>query len=346
MKIKKFDFGKTSDGQKVEVYELINSKGTTAKIITYGARLTNWIFNDIDIVLGYDNIAAYEKDQAYMGAIVGRCANRIGGAKFELNGKIYNLDKNDGGKNHLHGGFNAFEKKIWSAKIVESGLKLTVESPDGECGYPGNFKATVIYNLTDDNELEINYSATTDADTLCNLTNHAYFNLDGFASGDVLNQKIQIFADSYTWANEESVPDGRILPVTNTPLDLRKLQTIGEHIDDDFDQLNFAKGYDQNFCIGKLGELKKAAFAEGAKSGIKLEIFTTMPGLQFYAGNFLNGNPTGKGGTEILRRSGFALESQFYPNAINCPNFDQPILKAGECFQSKTIYKLQCFVRI
>lgn len=331
-------FGKTSDGRAVDIYELKNSAGTTAKIITYGGRVQSFIFNGVDVVLGYDTIAGYEKDAAYIGALVGRCANRIGGAKFELGGKIYEIDKNDAGKNHLHGGFNGFEKKIWSAEVVGESLKLTVESPDGEGGYPGNLKATVIYTLTEENALEISYSATSDADTLCNMTNHSYFNLDG--GGDILSQKIQIFADSYTWANAESVPDGRILPVENTPMDLREVHKIGEHIDDDFDELNFGHGYDHNFCVGKLGEMKKVAFAESSDGKIKLEVFTTMPGLQFYAGNWLSGNPAGKNGAAILNRTGFALESQFYPNAINLKNFDKPILKAGETFKSKTIYKL------
>ena len=324
---KKF-FGTTADGKSVACYTLTNSSGTTAQIITYGARLTSWIFNGVNVVLGYDNIADYEKDTAYKGAIVGRCANRIGGARFELNGKIYDIDKNDGGKNHLHGGFNGFERKIWSAEITGDGLKLSAESPDGEGGYPGNLKVTAIYNLTDDNALEISYSATSDADTLCNLTNHTYFNLDG--GGNILNQKIQIFADSYTWANSESIPDGRILPVDNTPMDLRNLQEIGAHIDDDFDQLNFGRGYDHNFCVGKLGEMKKVARAESSDGKISLEVFTTQCGLQFYAGNWLE-----------PKRSGFALESQFYPNAINLPNFDKPILKAGETQTSKTVFKLE-----
>lgn len=321
-------FGTTADDKSVDCYTLTNASGTAAQIITYGARLTRWNFNGVNVVLGYDNIAAYEKDAAYKGAIVGRCANRIGGASFELNGKIYQLDKNDGGKNHLHGGFNGFERKIWSAEITSEGLKLSVESSDGEGGYPGNLKVTVIYNLTDDNALEISYSATSDADTLCNLTNHTYFNLDG--GGDILKQKIQIFADSYTWANSESIPDGRILPVDNTPMDLRTLKEIGAHIDDDFDELNFGRGYDHNFCVGKLGEMKKVARAESSDGSISLEVFTTQCGLQFYAGNWLD-SP----------RTGFALESQFYPNAINLQNFDKPILKAGETQTSKTVFSLK-----
>ena len=331
MDVKKFDFGQTADGRKVDGYELKNSSGTTAKIITYGARLTSWIFSGVEVVLGYDNIADYEADTSYKGAVVGRCANRIGGASFELNGKIYALDKNDGGKNHLHGGFNGFEKKIWAAEVIPDGLKLTVESPDGEGGYPGNLIATAIYNLTDDNALEISYAATADADTLCNLTNHTYFNLDG--SGDILQQKIQIFADAYTWANAESIPDGRILSVEGTPLDLRQLQTIGAHIDDDFDELNFGRGYDHNFCVGKLGEMKKVARAQSSDSKIVLEVFTTQPGLQFYSGNWLDDKKFGN-------RTGFALESQFYPNAINLPNFDKPILKANATQSSKSKFHL------
>ena len=331
MEIKKFDFGKTSDGRTVELYELKNSVGTSAKIITYGARLTSWIFKGVEVVCGFDKISDYEKDETYMGSVVGRCANRIGGAKFELNGKTFNLDKNDGGKNHLHGGFNGFEKKVWTAEIVGDGLKLSVKSPAGEGGYPGNLTAEVIYKLTDNNELEINYSATSDEDTICNLTNHTYFNLDG--GGNIHEQKIQIFADNFTWANAESITDGRILSVENTPMDLRTPHKIGEHIDEDFDQLNFARGYDHNFCVGKLGEMKKVAVAEGAKSKIKLTVSTTQPGVHFYAGNFFN---SGK----FTERTGFALETQFYPNAINLKNFDQPILKVGETFTAKTIFAL------
>lgn len=317
-------FGTTSDGREVKIFELKNSSGTTAKIISYGGRLTSWKFNGIDVVLGFEKISDYEKDSAYLGAIVGRCANRIANAEFELNGKIYKLDKNDGGKNHLHGGFNGFEKKIWATEILSDGLKLSVKSPDGEGGYPGNFQAEVIYKLTEKNNLEIFYEATSDADTLCNLTNHTYFNLDG--GGKILEQKIQIFAEKFTWANEESIPDGKILSVEGTPLNLKNLQKIGEHIDDDYDEIKFGHGYDHNYCVGKLGEMKKVARAEGK---INLEVFTTQPGLQFYSGNFLPNS-----------RTGFALETQFYPNAINVKNFDKPILKKGEKFSSKTIYKL------
>lgn len=334
MEITKNVFGKTADGNVIEGFELKNASGAMVKIISYGARVQSFIFNNINVVLGYDTVAEYESDDTYKGAVVGRSANRIGGAEFKLNGKVYKIDKNDGGKNHLHGGFNGFEKKIWTGEILPDGLKLSVESPDGEGGYPGNLKASVIYSLTNDNALKIIYSAVSDKDTLCNLTNHSYFNLNG--EGDILNHDIQIFADTYTWANAESVPDGRILSVEGTPMDLRQPQKIGEHIDDDFDELNYGRGYDHNYCLGKLGEIKTAATVIGDKSKIKLTVETDMPGIQFYSGNWLNDN-------KFKKRSGFALETQFYPNAINLENFDKPILKVGETFKSTTVYKLSYF---
>ena len=322
--------------------KLKNANGTEVEIIEYGARVKSWKIDGIDVVLGYDDIEGYKKDDKFMGAIAGRCANRIGDAKFDLNGKIYELDKNDGGKNHLHGGFNGFDKKFWRAEQNGNSIKLTCESADGEGGYPGNLKATVNYTLTNDDELKIDYEATSDADTICNLTNHTYFNLNGCDSSTILNHKIQIFADNYTWANAESIPDGKILKVENTPMDLRKLTRIGEHIDDDFDELKFGKGYDHNWCINDYdGTLKKAAYVESDDGKINLTVYTTQPGLQFYAGNFLNGDPVGKGGVKNGRRSGFALEAQYYPNSINLSNVPQPILRKGETWKAQTIYKLQ-----
>ena len=347
MGIIKQSFGNISNGTDIELYTLKNAKGHQVQITNYGARVVSWTVTDknsksIDIVLGYSDAAGYEKDNKYMGAIAGRCANRIGGAKFTLNGKEYQLDVNDGGKNHLHGGFNGFEKKIWKAEIVDESLKLSCKSADGECGYPGNLNASVTYTFTDDDELKIAYEANSDKDTICNLTNHTYFNLNGFSSGSILNQKIQIFADKYTWASSESIPDGRILNVEGTPMDLRNLTRIGEHIDDDFDELNFGHGYDHNWCINEYdGKIKKTAHATSDESGIGLTVFTTLPGIQFYAGNFLDGDPIGKDDVACGRRSGFALETQFYPNAINIPQFPQPILRAGETWKSQTIYKVE-----
>ena len=344
--LSKNSFGKLKDNTEIDVYTLKNASGTEIKITNYGARVVSWTVTDkngkaVDVVLGYADAAAYEQDDKYMGAIAGRCANRIAGAKFTLNGKEYLLDKNDGGKNHLHGGFNGFEKKIWSAEIAGNALKMTCTSPDGEGGYPGNLTATVVYTLTDNNELKIDYKAVTDADTICNLTNHTYFNLNGFDSGAMTNQKIQIFADNYTWANEESLPDGRILPVEGTPMDLRSLTRIGEHIDDDFDELNFGHGYDHNWCINDYdGTLKKAAHVVSDETGLNLTVYTTLPGIQFYAGNFLDGKPAGKNNVKMERRNGFALEAQYYPNAINNPNFVQPILRKGDTWKAQTVYIL------
>ena len=329
----------------VDLYTIKNSNGQQVQITNYGARVVSWLVEKenakpIDIVLGYADIAGYEADNKYMGAIVGRCANRIGNAQFELNGKLYQIDKNDGGKNHLHGGFNGFEKKIWSAEIVEGGVKFSCTSEDGEGGYPGNLSVTVTYTFNDENELRISYGAVSDADTLCNLTNHTYFNLNGFDSGTILNQRIQIFADEYTWANAESIPDGRILSVEGTPMDLRQLTKIGAHIDDDFDELNFGNGYDHNYCIKNYdGSLRKAAVAEGNE--LELIVYTTQPGLQFYAGNFLDGKPAGKGNYAMNKRTGFALEAQYFPNAINLPDFAKPILRKRQIWKAETIYLLK-----
>ncbi len=369
--IKKESFGKLSDGREVSLYTLRNTKGTEAKITDFGARLVAWQIRDadykpVDVVLGYADAATYEKDDKFLGATVGRHANRIGGAAFTLNGKTYELDKNDGSRkqNHLHGGFCGFDKRLWTAEETPEGLKLTYHSADGEGGYPGNLTASVRYSLSNDNELSIRYEAISDADTLCNLTNHSYFNLDGFESGSVLDQKLQIFADSFTPSDAELIPDGRILPVEGTPLDLRQLTPIGAHINEDCEALKLAHGYDHNFCIRdeapeiemepgmfgfdpgcpidyNEGGLKKAAYAEGAKSGISLTMFTTLPGVQFYSGNFLDDNLPGKNGVTFPYRGGFCLESQYYPDGPSHPEFPQPVLKKGETWTSHTVYVLK-----
>lgn len=368
--IKKEAFGKLSDGRAVELYTLRNTKGTEAKITTYGARLVSWRVMGpqakfVDVVLGYADAAAYEKDDTSMGGIVGRHANRIAGGKVVLNGKEYQLDLNTGSKmqNHIHGGFKGFHDQLWTAEEVYEGVKLTYHAKDGEGGYPGNMTVSVLYSLSNDNELSISYEATCDQDTICNLTNHTYFNLDGFESPSILDQKIQLFADTYTWADEESLPDGRIMEVAGTPMDLREPTRIGEHIDEDFDELRMGKGYDHNWIIRDekpvvemkpgmfgydphcpldylQGGLKKAAYAESDKTGLTLTCYTTQPGVQFYTGNFLCGGIKGKNGVEFPYRSGFCLETQFYPNSPANPSFPQPILKKGETFKAQTVYVL------
>lgn len=368
--IKKEPFGKLSDGRAVELYTLRNTKGTEVKVTTYGARLVSWCAFDkdykrTDIVLGYGDAATYEKDDTSMGGLVGRHANRIAGGKVVIDGKTYQLDLNTGShnQNHIHGGFQGFHQKLWTAETTDEGVKLTYHAADGEGGYPGNMTVNVLYSLSNDNELSIRYEATADADTVCNLTNHAYFNLDGFAAGPVLDQEIQIFADKYTWADAESLPDGRILPVDGTPMDLRQLTRIGEHIDDDFDELVMGHGYDHNWVIrdeqpvveqepGMFGfdpgcpidyvngGLKKAAYAESSSSGLTLTCYTTQPGVQFYTGNFLDGSLPGKDGARFERRTGFCLETQYFPNAFANPDFPQPILKKGDTWRAQTVYVL------
>lgn len=369
--IKKESFGKLKDGREVELYTLRNTKGTQAQIITYGARLVAWKFRNqdfklVDVVLGYEDIATYEQDDKYLGAIVGRHANRIAEGKAVVGGKEYQLELNDGSRkqNHLHGGFHGFDKQLWEAEETHEGLKLTYRSKDGEGGYPGNLTATVTYGLSNDNELSIRYEAVSDKDTVCNLTNHSYFNLDGFDADSVLEQKLQIFSDEFTENDEESLPTGKILPVEGTPMDFREPTAIGARIGEDYDQLVKGKGYDHNWILrdkpaevemepGMFGYdpgcpidyleagLKNAAYAYSEKSGISLTAYTDLPGIQFYSGNYLDKNLPGKQGVRFGLRSGFCLETQYYPNAFQHPEFPQPILKAGEVWKSQTVYVLK-----
>lgn len=348
--IKKEAFGKLSDGREVALYTLRNAKGTEVSVTTYGARLVRWQKADragapVDVVLGYADAAGYETDDTSMGGIVGRHANRIEGGKVTIDGRTYQLDLNTGShnQNHIHGGHPGFHNKLWQGEIEETGVKLTLESPDGEGGYPGNMTVTVVYELSDDDALSIRYEAVSDQDTICNLTNHTYFNLDGFQAPPVLDQNIQIFADKYTWADSESLPDGRILDVAGTPMDLRQLTRIGAHIDDDFDELQMGHGYDHNWVLSAAPDekgLRKAAYATSDQSGLTLTCYTTQPGLQFYTGNFLDGTHVGKEGVRFERRSGFCLETQFFPNAPAHPEFPQPLLRKGDTWRAQTVFVL------
>jgi len=344
MKIIKKPFGTTSDGQAVELYTLTNSSGITAEISTFGGAVVSLKVPDragnfVDVVLGYDTLKSYEDDGVFLGALIGRHGNRIAKGRFDLNGKTYELYCNDG-NNHLHGGRRGFDKKVWQPKETEKGLELTYVSPDGEEGYPGNLTVTVCYSLTDDGRLVLDYTATTDQDTVCNLTNHSYFNLAGQDSGPITGQYMQIFADEYTWADKEALPTGEIRPVEGTPLDLRKPVRIGDHIDDDFDQLQFAGGYDHNWVVnGQKENPTKVAYSFDKGTGIAMTTWSTLPGMQFYSGNFLDGKQAGKGGAPNQKRWGYCLETQFFPNALVNPNFEQPILKKGEKFHHITAYQ-------
>lgn len=368
--VKKETFGHLSDGREVFLFTLRNTKGTEAAVTTYGARLVSWKafdkdFVKRDVLLGFTSAEEYEKDTASIGGLVGRHANRIAGGRVVLGGKEYQLELNTGSKkqNHIHGGLKGFHCRLWEGQEKSGGVLLTYHAADGEGGYPGNMTVRVRYALSNDNELLISYAAESDADTVCNLTNHAYFNLDGVGEGmgDVLSQRIQLFSDTFTWADAESLPDGRILPVEGTPMDLRQLTPIGAHIDDDYDELKMAGGYDHNWIIrdekpvvkvqpGAFGYdpscpidytadgLKKAAYAESEKTGLTLTCFTTLPGLQFYTGNFLRGE-RGKGAV-FGKRMGFCLETQYYPNAFANPAFPQPVLRKGDTWRAQTVFVL------
>lgn len=341
-------FGKISDGTECKLFTITNAKGNQLKICDYGCRVQSWIVKDkdgkpTDIVLGFDNAAKYEEDDSCMGGVIGRHANRIRYGKAVINGKEYQLELNaNEGKNHIHGGSKAFHYHLWQSEITEEGLKLTHVSPDGTAGYPGNMTVTATFNLTDEDELSITYEAVCDKDTVCNLTNHAYFNLDGFQASDVLEQKLQIFADEITEHDEDSFPTGVIRKVEGTPMDFRQLTAIGARIDDKYDQLIWGRGYDHNYIIPdwqKDGNLRKAAYAESDKTGITMTAYTTLPGVQLYTANYQCYAIKGKNGIAYGPRSGFCLETQYFPNSLEHAHFPQPILLKGEVYKAKTVYK-------
>ena len=344
-KMRKQSFGKTEDGQQVDLYTLTNKNGMEARITNYGGTVVSLKVPDRsgkfeDVVLGYDNLDGYAAGKAYIGATVGRYANRIAHATFVLDGVTYTLAKNDG-DNHLHGGFN---KRVWTAKDVSGSdgqaLELTYLSKDGEEGFPGNLPVKVVYTLTDKNELKIDYSATTDKDTVLNLTNHAYFNLAGQGNGDILQQQIMIRADRFTPIDQFSIPTGELRNVKGTPFDFTTATAIGARIDQDDQQLKLGKGYDHNWVLNneKPGSLFLAAQAYDPHSGRVLEVLTTEPGIQLYTGNFLDGIH-GKDGKVYNRRYAFCLETQHFPDSPNHPNFPTTELKPGQHFESTTIYK-------
>jgi aldose 1-epimerase len=344
-KMQKQSFGKTEDGQQTDLYILTNKNGVEAAITNYGGTVVSLRVPDRngkfdDVVLGYDNLDGYAAGKAYIGATVGRYANRIAHATFTLDGATYTLAKNDG-DNHLHGGFN---KRVWTAKDVSSGagpaLELTYLSKDGEEGFPGNLSVKVVYTLTDENELKIDYSATTDKDTVLNLTNHAYFNLAGQGNGDILQHQLMIKADRFTPIDATSIPTGELRSVKGTPFDFTNSTAIGARIDQDDQQLKMGKGYDHNWVLNNktAGSLFFAAQAYDPHSGRVLEVWTTEPGLQLYAGNFLDGI-RGRDGKVYNRRNAFCLETQHFPDSPNHPDFPSTVLKPGQQYQSTTVYK-------
>jgi aldose 1-epimerase len=343
--MRKTDFGKTSDGTAVDLYVLTNAKGVTAKVMTYGAILTELHAPDRDgkpddVVLGFDDLGGYLAGHPYFGATVGRVANRIARGRFTLDGKEYRLAVNNG-PNALHGGRKGFDKVVWEAEKAEAkdgvAVRFRYRSPDGEEGYPGTLSVAVTYTLTDDNALRLDYTATTDKPTPVNLTNHSYFNLAGPRAGDVLGHELMLAADKYTPVDDTLIPTGEVRPVRGTPLDFTTPATIGSRID----QLKGEPGgYDHNFVLrggGKQPAL--AARVREPKTGRVLEMFTTEPGVQFYTGNFLDGTVKGKGGVVYRKHAGFCLEAQHYPDSVNHPDFPSTILKPGQTYTQTTVYQ-------
>lgn len=340
--ITKSPFGKLSTGEDVSLYTLKNSLGAWVEICDFGGAIRSINVPDkdgkiLDVALGYDDASGYETQGKFIGALIGRHGNRIEDAVFKLGRKKYVLDKNDG-RNSLHGGFKGFDKRLWTAEIDGEALVLRYLSADGEEGFPGNLSVTVRYTFDENNALGIDYSAVCDADTVCNLTNHCYFNLDGEGSGSIENHSIKINATHFTVGNSECLPTGYVAKVEGTPLDFTDFHVIGERINSKHEQIVFAGGYDHNFCPDGCG-FRHMATLKAAKSGIFMDVYSDLPGMQFYSGNFLDGKaPNGKGGRVIERRTGLCLETQFYPNAMRFDNFEKPILKKGDRYHHVTVY--------
>jgi aldose 1-epimerase len=345
--MQKQEFGKLKDGQTADLYVLSNKHGMEAAITNFGATLVSLKVPDKsgkagDVVQGYDNVSAYENGKAFFGATVGRYGNRIAHAKFTLDGVTYTLPKNDG-DNHLHGVFN---KVMWEAKDVSTAagqaLELSYLSKDGEEGYPGNLSVKVVFTLpTGENALKIDYTATTDKDTVLNLTHHSYFNLAGQGSGDILQHQLTMHASKFTPVDSTLIPTGELRAVSKTPFDFSKATAIGARINQDDEQLKFGKGYDHNWVLDRkaAGSPSLAAEVYDPQSGRVVQVWTTEPGVQFYSGNFLDGTIQGKEGRTYGHRAALCLETQHFPDSPNHPDFPSTVLKPGQNFRSTTIYK-------
>jgi aldose 1-epimerase len=339
----------TRDGRPVNLYTLTNSHGVEVRVMNYGGIILSIRVPDrkgqlADIVLGHETMDGYIPNPPYLGAIVGRYANRIGNGSFTLDGKTYTLPKNDG-PNTLHGGLDkAFNKVVWEGEPLKgkTGVAFSYLSKDGEEGFPGNLKVRVTYTLTDANALVIDYEATTDKATPINVSQHSYFNLAGEGNGDILDHEVMLNADRFTPVDKNLIPTGELRPVKGTPLDFTTPTRVGTRIDDNDDQLSLAHGYDHNFVINRESQDKGLVLAASVyepTTGRVLEVSTTQPAVQFYTGNFLDGSVTGKQGHVYKRRYGFCLETQHYPDSPNHPDFPTTILKPGETFRSKTVFK-------
>ena len=349
-KIETSDYGKTSEGVSVYRYVLTNRKGAEAVVISYGATLVSLKVPDrdgktADVVLGYDTLEGYEQGKSFFGATIGRYGNRIARGEFTLDGTVFHLPKNDG-PNSLHGGTRGFNKRVWTAadrsRADAQVLELSYTSADGEEGYPGTMNVKVTYALAaETNELRIDYSATTDKDTVINLTNHSYFNLSGDASKEIVDQQLLLRAPQFTPVDATLIPTGELRAVRGTPFDFTKATGIGARINQNDEQLKFGKGYDHNWVLERTEKrgLRLAAEVFDPTSGRVLEVLTTEPGIQFYSGNFLDGTAKGKDGQLYAHRTGLCLETQHFPDSPNHPNFPSTVLKPGETYRTSTVLR-------
>jgi len=345
----KTDFGMTKDKKAVYRYTLTNGNGVSASFTDFGAIWLTMVVPDrdgnmADVVLGYDTVETIQGGTGHLGEVVGRYANRIGGAKFTLNGKTYELDKNSSGRNNLHSGLDFYRDRVWDAKVEETGLgtciRFSLFSPDGDQGYPGNANVTVSYTLTNDNSLRLDYHMVCDADTIANFTNHAYFNLAGHTSGYAMDQKVWVDADYFTVTDADSIPTGELVPVKGTPMDFTVMKPLSQDIDADYEPLKFGNGYDHNWCLNHAqGELSLCIKACDEASGRIMEVYTDLPGVQLYTANSLRPVCAAKDNMRYEARGGYCFETQNYPDAVNKENFPSPVLKAGEEYKTTTIYK-------
>ena len=336
-------FGVNHKGEKATLYTFENQNGMVMAVTDFGATLyalqVPTATGPLDVVLGYDDPAGYEGPAGtFFGATVGRNANRICKGEFSLKGKLFKLAVNNG-PNNLHSGLDFWSFRIWQVKAVtENAITFALHSPDGDQGYPGALDMEVTYTLTDDNTLRIHYRGIPEEETLINLTNHSYFNLNGHDSGDILGHTVWLDADAFTRADATSIPTGEILPVEGTPMDFRTPKTVGRDIEADYEALNFGMGYDHNWCLNNGRKFAKIATLTGDKTGLAMDVYTDLPGVQIYTGNFIQNEP-GKNGTTYCRRAGICFETQYYPDSVNHPNFPSPIFQAGEIYETTTEFR-------
>ena len=342
MTIEKRPFGQTKDGKAVDLYALSDG-GISVEIITYGAAI-RCIHVPVaggtrDIALGFDDMAGYEANTSYQGTVIGRIGNRVAKARYEMNGKTYQLDANDG-ENCLHGGFIGFDKQVWSASEETGALVLSLIDKEGTAaGFPGNLNVKTVYTLKN-GELGIEYTADCDADTPINLTNHCYFNLAGHASGGIEGHKIQIFSHKITPVDDTLIPTGELMDVSGTPFDLRELTEIGIGLEKSCPQMELGGGYDHNWVLSADAHRELAMAASLECDGLSMACLTTKPGIQFYSGNMMTGEK-GKDGAVYSKRTGLCLETQYFPNSVNTPSFPAPILREGETYSHKTVYRFR-----